>query len=102
MRSDGMLAVHVERLRRCEGDEGGDADSVSAYKFMNNILRGNDSRFLMWWYIQRDVRLKAAYDANKFNIQQLVEYFWDYDNNGLKLMQVRFYETTSGSIGIKP
>jgi hypothetical protein len=33
-----------------------------------------------------------------FNIPQLVEYFWDYDNNGLKLMQVRFYETTSGSI----
>src|SRR5262245_47515475 len=27
-----------------------------------------------------------------FNIPQLVEYFWDYDNNGLKLMQVRFYE----------
>jgi hypothetical protein len=34
-----------------------------------------------------------------FNIPQLVSYFWDYDNNGLKLMQVRFYETTSGSIG---
>jgi len=34
-----------------------------------------------------------------FNIPQLTEYFWDYDNNGLKLMQVRFYETTSGSIG---
>jgi len=34
-----------------------------------------------------------------FNIPQLVDYFWDYDNNGLKLMQVRFYETTSGSIG---
>jgi hypothetical protein len=34
-----------------------------------------------------------------FNIPQLLEYFWDYDNNGLKLMQVRFYETTSGSIG---
>ena len=34
-----------------------------------------------------------------FNILQLEEYFWDYDNNGLRLMQVRFYETTSGSIG---
>ena len=34
-----------------------------------------------------------------FNIPQLVDYWWDYDNNGLKLMQVRFYETTSGSIG---
>ena len=34
-----------------------------------------------------------------FNIAELIEYFWDYDNNGLKLMQVRFYETTSGCIG---
>lgn len=34
-----------------------------------------------------------------FNIEELLEYFWDYDNNGLKLMQLRFYETTSGSIG---
>jgi hypothetical protein len=34
-----------------------------------------------------------------FNVPQLLEYFWDYDNYGLKLMQVRFYETTSGSIG---
>jgi hypothetical protein len=34
-----------------------------------------------------------------FNIPYLSEYMWDYDNNGLKLMQVRFYETTSGYIG---
>ncbi len=34
-----------------------------------------------------------------FNIPELDEYFWDYDNNGLKLLQVRFYETTSGCIG---
>jgi hypothetical protein len=34
-----------------------------------------------------------------FNIPYLDEYMWDYDNNGLKLMQVRFYETTSGYIG---
>jgi hypothetical protein len=33
-----------------------------------------------------------------FNIPELQEYMWDYDNNGLKLMQIRFYETTSGSI----
>lgn len=37
-----------------------------------------------------------------FNIEELVQYMWDYDNNGLKLMQVRFYETTSGSIGYVP
>src|SRR5262245_34135263 len=27
-----------------------------------------------------------------FNIPQLLSYFWDYDNNGLKLMQIRFYQ----------
>jgi hypothetical protein len=31
-----------------------------------------------------------------FNIPNLLEYFWNYDNNGLKLMHIRFYETTSG------
>lgn len=34
-----------------------------------------------------------------FNIEELLSYMWDYDNNGLKLMQVRFYPTVSGSIG---
>lgn len=34
-----------------------------------------------------------------FNIPNLEYYFWDYQNTGLKLMQVRFYPTTSGSIG---
>jgi hypothetical protein len=32
-----------------------------------------------------------------FNVPQLLEYFWDFDNNGLRLMQTRFYETTCGS-----
>jgi hypothetical protein len=35
-----------------------------------------------------------------FNIPQLLSYMWDYDNNGLKLMQVRFYLSEDcGSIG---
>lgn len=37
-----------------------------------------------------------------FNIEQLLSYMWDYDNNGLKLMQVRFYETTCGSFTTVP
>jgi hypothetical protein len=37
-----------------------------------------------------------------FNIEELLEYWWDYENHGLKLMQVRFYETSSGYIGLKP
>ncbi len=32
-----------------------------------------------------------------FNIPTLLDYFWTYTNSGLKLMQVRFYETASGS-----
>lgn len=37
-----------------------------------------------------------------FNIEELSEYFWDYDANGLKLMQVRFYPSEdSGYIGYK-
>lgn len=32
-----------------------------------------------------------------FNVPTLLSYLWDYDNQGLKLMQVRFYPTTSGS-----
>lgn len=35
-----------------------------------------------------------------FNIPQLTSYFWDYTNTNLKLMQVRFYPSTSGTIGI--
>jgi len=33
-----------------------------------------------------------------FNIEQLLSYFWDYTNTNLKVMQVRFYPTTSGTI----
>jgi hypothetical protein len=36
-------------------------------------------------------------DVWVFNVPTLLDYFWDYDNQGLKLMQVRFYPTTSGS-----
>ena len=37
-----------------------------------------------------------------FNIPQLLDYFWDYTNTGLKLMQVRFYQTTCGSFTTVP
>jgi hypothetical protein len=37
-----------------------------------------------------------------FNVPNLVDYFWDYDANGLKLMQVRFCETTCGSFSTVP
>ena len=34
-----------------------------------------------------------------FDIPELLEYWWDYDNNGLKLLQVRFYECTLDPTG---
>ena len=35
-----------------------------------------------------------------FNIEELADYMWNYDNNGLKLMQVRFYPSIyKGYIG---
>jgi len=37
-----------------------------------------------------------------FNVPSLLSYFWDYDNNGLRLMQLRFYYTTCGSFTIVP
>jgi hypothetical protein len=37
-----------------------------------------------------------------FNIPQLLSYFWDYNNTGLKLMQVRLYQTTCGSFTTVP
>lgn len=34
-----------------------------------------------------------------FDIEELLEYYWDYDNQGLKLLQVRFYECTLDETG---
>lgn len=45
---------------------------VAAYKFINNVLKGSDNQFVMRWFLNQDPALKAAFDANKFNIQQLV------------------------------
>jgi len=34
-----------------------------------------------------------------FDIDELLEYYWEYTNEGLKLLQVRFYECTLDSTG---
>jgi hypothetical protein len=34
-----------------------------------------------------------------FDIDELLEYYWDYNNSGLKLLQVRFYECTLDPTG---
>lgn len=38
-------------------------------------------------------------DTWVFDIEELLSYFWDYDNYGLKLLQVRFYECTIDPTG---
>lgn len=35
-----------------------------------------------------------------FGIDELMEYWWDYDNYNLKLLQVRFYECTLDATGV--
>lgn len=37
-----------------------------------------------------------------FDIPELLEYYWDYTNSNLKLLQVRFYECTVDSTGTAP
>jgi hypothetical protein len=37
-----------------------------------------------------------------FNLPNLEDYYWNYDNSGLQHMQVRFYQTTSGSYSTVP
>jgi hypothetical protein len=45
---------------------------VSAFEFINNVLKGNDNWLVMRRYLRKDPRLLAAYQANKFNIKELV------------------------------
>ena len=37
-----------------------------------------------------------------FNVPSLLSYFWNYDNNGLRLMQLRFYSSVCGSFTTVP
>jgi hypothetical protein len=63
---------------------------VAAYKFINNVLKGNDNQFVMRWFLSRDPALKAAYDANRFNIKELVseaKQHAKYMEAGLRLLK---------------
>jgi hypothetical protein len=70
-----------------EGEQGG---GISTYKFINNVLKGNDNAVVMLYHLRKDPDLKAAYDANKFNIKQLVEeakLHASFMQEGLKLLK---------------
>lgn len=51
------------------------------------------SRYLLYMYVDLD----ADGTAERYNIfnDALLDYFWNYDNSGLKLLQLRFYEVPS-------
>jgi hypothetical protein len=44
------------------------------------------------YYEEQCVEWVVYEDYWVFDIEELLEYFWNYDNKGLKLLQVRFYE----------
>lgn len=61
------MAILVYTDDRNSGPQG-----VSAFEFINNVLKGNTNRLAMYYFIRKDPKLKAAYASNKFNIQELV------------------------------
>jgi len=71
-----------------EADQAG--DHAGAYKFINNALKGNDNKITMWWFMQQEPRLKAAYARNKFNLRELIGEAKDHARlmqDGLKLLK---------------
>jgi hypothetical protein len=71
-------------------DEGETGHGSSAYKFINNVLKGKESSIVMLYHLSKEGDLKQAYDANKFNIKQLVaeaKLHARYMQEGLKLLR---------------
>ncbi len=68
------------------GDEG-----VSAFQFINNVLRGRDSRAAMYFFVRKDPQLLEAYNNNKFKLKELVAEAKEhakYAREGLELLPV--------------
>lgn len=53
-------------------DKNSGPEGVSAFQFINNVLKGHENRLVMYYFIRKDPQLKAAYEANKFKIRELV------------------------------
>ncbi|HET9621859.1 MAG TPA: ADP-ribosyltransferase domain-containing protein [Kofleriaceae bacterium] len=71
-------------------DEGETGHGSSVYKFINNVLKGKDSSIVMLYHLNKEGDLKQAYDANKFNLKQLVaeaKLHAQYMQEGLKLLK---------------
>jgi hypothetical protein len=48
-------------------------DHTSAFQFINNVLKGNANWWTMYYFIRKDPALKAAYEANRFSIKELLD-----------------------------
>lgn len=55
----------------------------------------NVSKELLYIYV--DITDDDVYNPVRYNLfaDELEDYFWDYDNNGLKILQLRFYPVST-------
>lgn len=71
-------------------DEGETGHGSSAYKFINNVLKGKENALVMLYHLHKENDLKQAYESNKFNIKQLVgeaKLHARYMQEGLQLLR---------------
>jgi Domain of unknown function (DUF4157)/NAD:arginine ADP-ribosyltransferase len=47
-------------------------ENPSGYKFINNILKGDESKAKMYYFIQQDQHLASLYKDNKFKIKDII------------------------------
>ncbi len=87
---DGWESVEIEGVWYCfedSGEPGYDGEDLTPTEDTNgdSVIDGNDLCGGTIAYC------KEYTDEWVFNIADFAQYFWDIDNNGLKLLQVRFY-----------
>ncbi len=68
-----------------DGDSDGVFESCSNPKIQNRLETCKEDYFLS------DVYCKVYKSEWVFNISDLVEYLWSMNNNGVKMLKVRFY-----------
>ena len=92
---DGDLDVDDLRLTDMDGD--GVVDALDNHD-LNNDGVVDDADFELWLDMLETAGLAIDYRTDPiwvFDLADLVVYGWDYENNGSKLVQVRFYPETT-------
>jgi hypothetical protein len=80
-----------------EGDESGLFFYLGPITIKRNTGKPATVDITKIFYVDVDIYVSGILTASYqrewvFDIPELLEYYWDYDNKGLKLLQVRFYE----------